>query len=103
MGYAIDILHTAYNNLVDEPRFIHYKSFMMHIYDPLMGELPEFEDYMYYHCKYRTSHYAASSKTRELLLKKFIKELFTPTDRGNQYSTNVLDKLTVFGIQALMD
>ena len=75
---------------------------MMYIYDPLMGELPEFRDYMDYQCKYRTSHYAVSSKTREVPIKKLIKELFTPTDRDNQDRTNVLDKLTVIGIQELL-
>ena len=42
----MDILHTAQNNLIDDPRLIHDNSFMMHIYDPLMDELPEFKDYM---------------------------------------------------------
>ena len=64
MGCAIDILHTACNNLIDDPRLIHDKSFMMHIYDPLMDELPEFKYYMDYQCKDLTSHYAVSSKTR---------------------------------------
>ena len=99
MGCAIDILHTAYNDLIDDPRLIHDKSFMIHIYDPLMDELPEFKDYMDYQCEYRTSHYAASSKTREVTFKKLIKELFTLTYRDNQDSTNVLEKLNVIFIQ----
>ena len=93
------ILHTACNNLIYDPRLIHDKSFMMHIYEPLMDDLPEFKDYMDYQCEYRTSHYAASSKTREVPLNKLIKELFTPKYRDNQDSTNVLEKLTVIGIQ----
>ena len=36
-------------------------------------------------------------------LKKLIKELFTPTDCDNQDRTNVLQKLTVLGIQELLD
>ena len=60
MGRAIDILHTACNELIDEPILINEKSFMMHIYDPLMDEMPDFKDYMDYQCKYRTSHYATS-------------------------------------------
>ena len=35
--------------------------------------------------------------------KKRIKELFTPTDRDKQDITNVLEKLTVIGIQELFD
>ena len=50
MGCAIDILHTACNNLFDDPRLINEKSFMMHIYDPLMDEIPEFKYYMDYQC-----------------------------------------------------
>ena len=68
-----------------------------------MDELTEFKDYMDYQWEDWTSHYAASSKTREVPLKKLIKELFTLTDRDNQDSTNVLDKLTVIGIQELLD
>ena len=67
-----------------------------------MYELTEFKDYMDYHCEDRTSHYAASSKTREVPLKKLIKELFTLEDRKNQDITNVLEKLTVIGIQELL-
>ena len=48
MGHAIDILHTAFNNLIYDQRRIHNKSFMMHIYYPLMDELPEFKYHMDY-------------------------------------------------------
>ena len=46
MGSAIDILHTAWNDLIYDPRLIHDKSFMIHIYDSLMDELPEFKYYI---------------------------------------------------------
>ena len=36
-------------------------------------------------------------------LNKLVKELFTLIDRDNQENTNVLDKLTVIGIQELLD
>ena len=58
---------------------------------------------MDYQCEDQTSHYDASSKTREVPLKKLIKELFTPTECDNQYSTYVLEKLTVTGTQELPD
>ena len=90
---SMDILHTACNNIIDNPRLIHDKSFMMHIYYPLMDELPEFKDYMDYQCEDQTSHYVASSKIREVPLEELIKEIFTPTDRDNQDITNVLEKL----------
>ena len=45
---SMAILHDACNELIDDPRLVHYKSFMIHIYYPLMDELPEFKDYMYY-------------------------------------------------------
>ena len=50
MGSEIDILHTACNDLIDDPILIHDNSFVMHRYDPLMDELPEFKDYMDYQC-----------------------------------------------------
>ena len=67
-----------------------------------MDDLREFKDYMDYQCKDRTSHYAASSRTRGVPLKNLIKELFTPTDRDNQDITNILGKLTAIGIQELL-
>ena len=73
MGRVIYILHTACNNLVYDPILIHYKSFMMHIYDPLMDELPEFKYYMDYQCEYLTSNYAISSNTGDVPLKNIIK------------------------------
>ena len=90
MGRAIDILPTACNDFIDDQRLIHYKSFMMNIYYPLMDELPEFKDYMDYQCEDRTSNYSVSSNTREVPLKKLIKGIFTFTDRDNKYSTNFL-------------
>ena len=98
MGRAIDILHTACNYLVDDPRLINDNSFMMHIYEPLIDELTEFKYYIDYQWEDWTSNYAASSNTRELPLKKLIKELFTPTYRDNQDSTNFLEKITIIGI-----
>ena len=52
MGRVIDILHTACNDLIYYPILIHDKSFMMHIYDPIIDELPEFKYYMEYQCEY---------------------------------------------------
>ena len=69
------------------------------IYEPLMDKLTEFKSYMDYQCEDQTSHYASSSKTRKMPLKKLIREIFTPTDRDNQDSTNILEKLTDIGIQ----
>ena len=96
---AILHLHTAYNNRIDDPILIHDKWFMMHIYDPVMDDLTEFKDYMDYQFEDQTSHYAESSKTREVPLKKLDKELSTPTYPDNQDSTNFLEKITVIGIQ----
>ena len=93
LSTSMAILHTAFNDLIYEPRLINDKLFMMHIYNPLMDEIPEFKDYMDYQCKDITSHYSASSKTREVPLKKLIKELFTPIYHDNQDSTNILEKL----------
>ena len=87
---SMDILHTACNDIIDEPRLIHVKSFMMHIYYPLMDELPEFKYYMDYQCEGQTSHYAASSKTREVFLKKLMKEQTVTTKTALMYLKNLL-------------
>ena len=76
---------------------------MMHIYDPLLDELPEFKTYMDYQCKDRTYYYSVSSNTKEVPLNKLVKEIFTPTKSDNQDSTNVLEKLAFIFIQELLD
>ena len=103
MDRSIDILNNACNDLIDEPRLINEKSFMMHIYDPIMDKQPEFNNYMDYQCEDQTSYYAVSSKTREVPINNLVKELFTLADQGNQVSTSVLQKLTVIDIQELFD
>ena len=103
MDRSIDILNNACNDLIDEPRLINEKSFMMHIYEPIMDKQPELNNYIDYQCEDQTSYYAVSSKTKEVPLNKLVKEIFTPTKSDNQDSTNVLEKLAFIFIQELLD
>ena len=43
MGWAIDLIYQSCEDIVHEPLLIHDESFMFHIFDDLLEELPEFE------------------------------------------------------------
>ena len=46
MGRAIDFIHSACEEIVDDVSLIHDESFMFHIFDELREELPEFDEYL---------------------------------------------------------
>ena len=91
MGRAIDLIYYACEYSVQEPSLIHDESFMLHIFNDLLEELPEFEAHMEYKLKKKKS------------LKELIKELFSPTNLDNQDITKMLETITTIGIQALND
>ena len=103
MGRAVDIIHDACIDLLDDISLIHDETFMMHLFDGLRKELPEFDTYLTTEFKVRKSHYVKKSNTKAVPLKMLIKELFTPTDSDNQGSTEMLEKVAAIGIQAILD
>ena len=46
MGRAIDLIYHDCKDIVHEPSLIHDESFMLHIFDDLLEELPEFEAHL---------------------------------------------------------
>ena len=48
MGRAVDILHTACGQLLDDIKLIHDKNFMMNLFDEISKEIPEFEEFLIY-------------------------------------------------------
>ena len=103
MGQALNLIHDACQHLVEDPGFIHNELFMMHIFDKLLEELPESKAHLEYQFENKTTDFVEKSETKALPLKMLIKELFTPSDRENKYSTDMLEKLAVIGIQAMID
>ena len=102
MGRAIDLIHCACKEIVDDVSLIHDESFMLHIFDELLEELPEFKAYLEYEFKDKKLEYVEASQTKAVPLRELIKELFAPTDPDNQESTEMLETLALIGTPALI-
>ena len=48
MVRAIDLIYNTCEDIVHEPFLIHDESFMLHIFNDLLEELPEFEAHLEY-------------------------------------------------------
>ena len=71
---VLDKLKDELNMIVDQPEFIHDKSFMMGIMDPLEVELPPFQKYLYHKPKQqKTSYFNSISTTKAVPLKELHK------------------------------
>ena len=103
MGRAIDLIHHACQDIIDDNTLIHNESYMLHIFDEFLEELPEFQAHMEYTFKNKMSDYVVASKTKAVPIKDLIKELFSPTNLDNQDSTEMLEKIASIGIKALTD
>ena len=57
---------------------------------------------MEYEFKNKKSEFVKASQTKAVPLKELIKELFSPTNLGNQDSTKMLETITTIGTQALI-
>ena len=76
---------------------------MLHIFDDLLEELPEFESHSEYKFKNKKSEFVEALQKKAVPLKELIKELFSPTNLDNQYNTKMLETINRIGIQALID
>ena len=92
MGRAIDLIHHACQEIIDDNTLIYNESYMLHIFDEFMEELPEFQARMEY-----------TFKNKAVPIKDLIKELFSPTNLDNRDSTEMLEKIASIGIKALTD
>ena len=101
MGRAIDLIYHACKDIVHDPLLIHDESLMLHIFDDLLEDLPEFEAHVEYEFKNKKS--VEALHTKAVPLKEIIKELFSLTNLDNQDSTKMLEMITRIGIQALID
>ena len=102
MGRAIDIIHSACKDILEDMSLIHDELYMMHIFDGITVEIKEFKDYLTSEFETKTSYYVKKSKSKAVPLKMLIKELFSPRDRDNKDSTPMLEKIGRIGIEALL-
>ena len=84
MGQAVDLIYHACGDIVHELLLIHDESFMLHILDDLLEELPDFEAHLDYEFKNKKSEFIETLQTKAVPLKELIKELFLPTKLDNQ-------------------
>ena len=65
MGKVIDMLHSAFIKIQDEPPLLLDFEYIMHIFEPLYDELPEFKDYMDYFKEEQEGNVICSSNQSE--------------------------------------
>ena len=100
MGRAIDIIHTACKDIIEDTGLIHDESFMMHIFDQLRQELPEFDEYLDYMFETKSlDNVQSNAEQKQVINKRLIKELFTPSDRDNQDSNKMLKQLLLLAFK----
>ena len=46
MGRAIDLLHVAFSKVQEDPSLLLDYDFIMNIFEPLYGDLPELEEFL---------------------------------------------------------
>lgn len=102
MGRAVDLIHGACNEIVGDVSLIHDESFMLHIFDDLRSELPEFDAYLKHEFENKKTECVKASSTKAIPLKELIKEIFCPVDEDNRDSTEMLENLAGIGIAGLI-
>ena len=103
MGRAMDLIYDACQDILADNSLIYDEAFMLHIFDELAEEIPEFKAHLEYEFENKTTEFIEVSESKPVPYKELIKELFSPTDADNQDSTKVLEKITATGIQAMVD
>ena len=102
MGRAVDMIHSACKDIIDNSTLIQNDLYMLHIFDELRDELPEFKAFLEYEFENKKSAYVEESKEKAVPLKDLVKELFSPENLDNQDSTDTLEKISAIGIAALV-
>ena len=57
MGRAVDLIHSACKDIVNDVTLIHDKSYMLHIFDEFLVELPKFKAYLEYEFESKKSDF----------------------------------------------
>ena len=102
MGSAADTIHGVCKDIIDNVTLIHNDLYILHIFDELRDELPEFKAFLEYEFENKNSAYVEDSKEKAVPLKELVKELFSPENLDNQDSTDTLEKIAAIGIAELV-
>ena len=102
MGRAVERIHSACKDIIDNMMLIHNDFYMLHIFDELRDELPEFKAFLEYEFENKKSACVEERNEKAVPLKELVKELFSPENLENQDSTDTLEKILAIGIAALV-
>ena len=102
MGRAVDILHTACGEILDDIKLIHDEKYMMNIFDEIAEEIQDFKMFLEFQFKNKKTEFIAKSKTKSVPYSMLIDELFYPKDDDNKDSTVILETVAKLGIEALL-
>ena len=102
MGRAVDMIQSACKDIIDNVTLIQNDLYMLHIFDELCDELPEFKAFLEYEFENKKSAYVEESKEKAVPLKELVKELLSPENIDNQDSTDTLEKISAIGIAELV-
>ena len=94
MGRAVGMIHSAFKDTIDNVTLIHNDLYMLHIFDELRDELPEFKAFLEYEFENKKSAYVEESKDKAVL--------FSPENLDNQDSTATLENIAAIGFAALV-
>jgi hypothetical protein len=61
MGRAIDLLHAAFTDILEEPSLLLDYEFVMNIFQPLYNDLPEFEEFLEFYREDKVGNVHGSS------------------------------------------
>ena len=65
MGRAVDMIHSACKDIIDNFTLIHNDFYMLHIFDKLRNELPEFKAFLEYEFESKKSAYVEEIKEKD--------------------------------------
>ena len=84
MGRVFDIMHIAFNDILDDLDLIHDKTFMMGMFDELAEELPEFQQYLTCTFETQRTEFISKSGSKTTTWKRLIEKLCLPQDKDNK-------------------
>ena len=102
MGRSVKMIHSACKDIIDNVTLIHNYFYMLHIFDKLHVELPEFNAFLEYEFGNKKSAYVEESKEKAVPLQQIVKELFSSEKIYNQDSTDTLEKISAICIAELV-
>ena len=100
MGRAYDLLHSALVKILADPKLMLDYDFVLTIFAPLYKDLPKFDAYMDYYKEEEEGNVldSTNAKDRVLAIDEAISELFYPTKKCNQETTEFCYERKVLAI-----